>query len=78
MILYYKCNKLTNKNSSPNRDHGKRFWCSTNITEDGLHTWGSRMWGYCSQERACIKDYSIEEEKIKFFLEYTFDTECKK
>ena len=60
-----------------NRDHGKSFWCSTNVTKDGFHTWGSRMWGYCSQERACVKDYSVEEEKVKDFLEYTFDTECK-
>ena len=59
------------------RDHRRRSWCSLNVTEDGFHTWGSRKWGYCSQERACVKDYSVEEEKIKDFLAYTFDRECK-
>ena len=59
------------------RDHGKRSWCSTNITDDGFHTWGSRMWGYCSESKACVKDYAVEETKIKDFLAYTFDTDCK-
>ena len=61
----------------PNRDHEKRFWCSTNVTTDGFHTWGSRMWGYCARNRACLKDYSVEETKIKDYLAYTFGTDCK-
>ena len=49
----------------------------TNITEDGFHTWGSRMWGYCRQNRRCPEDYSIEESKIKDYLSYTFDTDSR-